>query len=428
MGHAIKPFQSRHRPFCQGFWEKQMKKFPLLLCLIGLSSSAMALEYCDVNGKEVRSADDLAGKSGILRCKDGVSNSLLYEKEFRNGVLFGQVREYKGGILVKDYSVNAKLAYDGPYKEYSTTNGTALLIKDLVYKNGAPIGVSRSFNAQGGLKRISYIAGGNREEAFAEFTTNGRLAELACANRPVLTPHIDDVLWCGHKGTPVSVIFYGEDDLPKSKSIFEHGERRQRATLWPNGKIQTEEVATPKGGIDRSYYQTGIKKRDIEWVFQGEIHARVTIVDMEFAPDGTMVRERKWRPVERGTQPISVAAWYPTGQAKMKSDFVLRGAPPELVRREVEFHPNGTIAGQGLWGTNGQQDTTPRGLQSKFSPEGILVEENTFNDRGELIRERLFDNKGKPLKDFEITPDGQRISLIGGNSVLPRGLVPQSNR
>lgn len=406
-----------------------MKQISLLLGLAFLSSSVMALEYCEVDGKEVRNAVDLAGKNSILRCKDGVANTLLYEKEIRGGVLFGQVREYKGGILVKDYSVNAKLAYDGVYKEYSTINGSVLIAKELIYKNGTPIGVSRSFNAQGGLKRIGYNASGNREEAFAEFTTNGKLAELGCANRPVFVPYIDDAAWCGHKGGAVSVVFYGEDDLPKSKSVFERGERLQRSTLWNNGKIQTEEVFTAKGGIDRDFYENGTKKREIEWVLQGDIRARITIVDLEFAANGVMLRERKWRPVERGNQPISVASWYPSGQPKMKSDFVLRGAPPELVRREVGFHENGRISGQGLWGTNGQQDTTPRGLQSKFNEEGVLVAENTYNDRGEVIRERTFDNKGKALRDDEITADGKRVSLInGGNNVLPKGLVPQTKR
>ena len=401
----------------------------LLIGLAALSGSAMAVEYCEVDGKEARSADDLVGKNSTLRCKDGVTNTLIYEKEVRNGQLIGNVKEYNAGILVKDYFVNAKAAYDGLFKEYRTTNGKAVLIKELTYKNGAPIGISRSFSPMGGLKRISFNAGGNREEAFAEFTSSGKLSDLACANRPVFSPHLDDALWCGHKGAPVSISFYGEDGLAKSKNVFENGERRQRTILWNNGQPQSDEVGTLKGGIDRTYYESGAKKREMEWVYQGANRARVTIVDLQYDSNGTLVSDRKWRPVERGTQPISVATWYPSGQPKMKSDFVLRGAPPELVRREVIFHENGKIAGQGMWGTNGQQDTTPRGVTSKFNEDGVLVMENTYNDRGEVIRERDFDNKGKAIRDNEITPDGQRISLInGGKSNLPKGLVPTAPR
>lgn len=403
-----------------------------IFMLFGLSllcGSALAVEYCEIDGKEARSSEDLVGKNGTLRCKDGVTNTLIYEKQIQNGQLFGKIKEYKAGVLVKDYSVNPKLAYDGVFKEFTMTNGVAVLLKELNYKNGAPIGISRSFSPQGGMRRISFNVGGNKEEAFAEFTSSGKLADLTCFNKPVFAPYIDDELWCGFKGSPVSISFFGEDGVAKSKNVFENGQKRQRVILWNNGNPQYEQVGTAKGGIDKTFYETGVKKRELEWVYQGENRSRVTIVDMQYAPNGNLVSDRKWRPVERGTQPVSVSTWYPNGQPKMKSDFVLRGAPPELVRREVIFHENGQISGQGTWGTNGQQDTTPRGIQSKFNENGVLIIENTYNDRGEVIRQRDFADNGKPVRDYEITPDGQRISLMnGGPNILPKGLVPETRR
>lgn len=398
------------------------KTLALLAC-VGFSVAAShAAEVCEFDGRIARSSQDIAGRSGTLICKDGVTNTLNSEKQVVNGSTVGRVKEYRTGVLVRDYSVNAKGAYDGTLKEYTMTAGTLVLLKEINYRAGAPVGISKSYSATGDLTRLSFNTDGAKELAFAEFTSSGRLAELTCADRPVFAPLIDDTTWCGHKGEAVSVTFYGEDNLPRSKNVFERGVRRQRTLLWKNGMPQAEEAATAKGGIERQFYEDGTKKRESEWVHQGQNGARVNIVDMQYAPNGVLISDYRWRPVERGTQPVSVSTWYPSGAPRMKSDFVLRGAPPELVRREVIFHENGQTAGEGMWGTNGRQDTTPRGKQTKFNTKGVLVAESTYSERGEVIRERSFDDSGRPLTDYEITPDGQRVSLIGKQDILPRGL------
>ena len=405
-----------------------MKKAMLLVLGSLLGSSAMAIDYCELNGKQVRNMEEIAGMTGILKCKDGVTNAPIYEKEVRNGALVGQVKEYTGGVLVRDYSVNAKGAFDGPYKEFVMTGRALVMTKELTYKNGAPIGILKSYTPQGALKRISYTSTGNREESFAEFTVTGRLADLMCTKKPVFEKIIDDAMWCGHKGSPVVVTFYGEDNYPKSKNTFFNGLRTKRTMLWNNGKPRLEETATAQGGIDKVFYESGLPKSEIEWVYQGEARTHVMIVEKLYHENGKLISEKRWRPIERGTQPVSVSSWYDDGSPKVKSDFILRGAPPELVRREVMFHQNGKISGQGIWGTNGLQDTTPRGVISRFNDQGVLISEYTYNERGTLLREREFDNSGKALQDNEITPDGRRIPLIGKTDVLPEGLVPTPRR
>lgn len=390
------------------------------------SGSAMAVDICEFNGKLIRSQSDYAGQSGNLVCKDSITNILISSNEIKNGVRNGLAKEYKGGILTREYSLNANGAYHGVFKEYIIQSEALILQKEIQYVNGAPNGVSKSYSVSGELKRIGYSVEGAKELAFAEFTENGKLAELACTDVPVFGSVIDDATWCGHKGSPVSVTFYEEDDFPKSKVVFEKGSRRQVTKLQENGTPISEETVTAKGGVDRFFLKNGKKKREIEWVYQGvkgNNTQRVNILDRQYSDEGVLISEQKWKPVERGTLPVSVATWYKSGLPKMKSDFVQRGAPPELVRREVIFHENGSIAGEGMWGTNGTQDTTPRNTKKRFNEAGSLIVEHTYNERGELIRERDYRDDGSVIRDNEITSDGRKISMINRKKESFNGLM-----
>lgn len=395
-----------------------MKFLPHVVCAVGLLLCAGAShaqrnvpQVCEVNGEQVSPyhGGTTAGKTGIMRCTEAESKLPLREWELRNGAFIGIRRSYENGLLKQDYSVNERSNRDGVYREYagkSVPNNP--LLREINYRNGKTVGLSRSWYASGQLRGVTFFDDESREQASVDFTPKGQLRNLRCADRPLLAPHADDGEWCGHKGSLSNVVFHGDDGRVLGTSRYEFGERRKHEILWGNGKPNLQVETTPAGGNERRFDANGVMRREVAWVVRGsgKGNRRQVLFDHEYHENGKLMRERRYTPGEQPDLLQLETLWYLNGLPRSKLETVsldgLRG------ERETRFHDNGQMAFEGVYVREGRDRRIPFGVHKNFDDAGRLRSERHHDARGRVSREREFDESGQPTRDFELFEDGSR--------------------
>jgi hypothetical protein len=86
---------------------------PFAAALAFACAPALAVERCELNSQSVNPSNGstTAGKSGLMRCRDGDGGPVVREQELQNGVFMGVVRYFKdgeldaGGAVVRDDEV-----------------------------------------------------------------------------------------------------------------------------------------------------------------------------------------------------------------------------------------------------------------------------------------------------------------------------------
>ena len=386
----------------------------LALALLMTAGSAHAVELCELNGASVNpnNGSTTAGKTGLMRCKEGDGGPVVREQELKNGVFMGVVRYFRDGVLQREYSVNERGNRDGRSREYAATPGTNQLLRDLTLRNGTPVGLARTWHANGQLKRATFYGddAGNREQAYAEFTPQGQLSELRCGKQAVLAPAIDDASLCGFRGNaPAKAELYASNGLLRGVVTHERGVLRTRELLSGAGNtLEQLEVAADGSGVERSFGPTGAKRRELRWIEAGTVDAprRVMLLEQEFHEAGTLVKERRWRAAERGSELQLEQQWYLNGQPREKTEYVQIDGQP--ARRETRFHDNGRVSFEGTSLLKARYENVAVGTQKSFDPQGTLRIERSFDARGRIAREREFDEAGKLLRDDEVFEDGSR--------------------
>ncbi len=388
-----------------------MRFVPLLLLAAALP--AHAIQTCELNGAHVDPANGhtTAGKSGLMRCKDADSGVLQREQELRDGRFVGAVRFYKKGVLEREHAVNERGNRDGIAREYAATPGAANpLLREETLRNGTTVGLARSWHANGALRRVSFHGDDGREQAIAEFNDKGQLSSLQCARAPLLAPAADDAAWCGHRGTPVPVSLYNDRGELSGKRLFERGEARRRESFWDDGRLRDSAETAASGGVERSFARDGVKRRETQWVWQGapgeSTRRRVTTLEQEFHDSGTLVRERRWTPSERGAELASEKRWYLNGQPREASEYVVEGG--RTLRREMHFHDNGQPSHDGRWLLAGRYEQQPVGIHRSFDDAGRVRSERHHDERGRITRERELDESGAVVRDDAVFEDGSR--------------------
>lgn len=373
----------------------------LLVALCGVTRASP--QSCDIDGAHVNPANGhtTAGKTGIMRCRDGSSGQLQREEELRNGAFVGLVRFYKDGVLLKEHQRNERGNRDGLAREYAGTAGANPVVREETLRNGTTVGLARSWYPDGVLRRVSHHGDDGRETAVAEFTRKGQLKDLRCAERALLAPHADDAQWCGHQGAARAVTLHAEDGQVSARLTFERGQRRAAEWLWPNGKPRAQEETTATGGTERSFRQDGSRAKEVEWLGQGR--ERRTVAEREFHDSGTLVRERRWAD---GVLKLE-QQWYLNGQPRSKVEFSGRAGEPAQ-RHESGYHDNGRLAYEGSWLMTNRYDGHRIGIHRRFDPQGQLRQETHFDPRGRANRERELDENGRVLRDDEVFEDGSR--------------------
>jgi len=383
-----------------------------LACIAALP--AMAVESCELNGQHVNpnNGNTTAGKTGLMRCRDGEGGPVVREQELQAGVFKGVVRYYQGGQLEKDYRVNERGNRDGIAREYARGEAGAkpVLVNEETYRDGRTVGIARSWYASGQLRRVSFDGDDGRELASAEFTADGKLYDLRCAPRPVLGADADDARWCGHAGGASNVVLYSSEGVAKARVSYERGERRRNEVLGDGGAVREVQESSGSAGVERTFYGDGAKKREVQWVVSmGERAGRVITIDQEFHESGKLVRERRWRVVDRGGELASEQQWYLNGQPKERVEYVV--VDGRSLRQETTYHDNGKKAFEGSWRVAtpaSRSRDAATGVHRSFDDAGRLRGERFYDERGRVTRERDLDGNGNVVRDDEVFEDGSR--------------------
>ena len=390
---------------------------PLVAALAALvaPAPAHAVQVCELNGQHVNPSNGATteGKTGLMRCREGEGGPVVREQELQQGRFMGLVRYYKDGVLEREFRVNERGNRDGVSREWARAEpgGKSVLVREETLRDGRTVGIARSWHPNGQLRRVSFHGDDDREQASAEFTTDGRLADLRCASRPVLGADFDDKAACGFAGGASNVTLYSGRGVAKARLSYERGERRRSETLWESGAVRDVAEQTAAGGVERSFAADGAKRREVPWTaLAGERPRRVTTLDQEFHESGKLVRERRWRPTERGAELQLDATFYLNGQPRTRSEY--RVADGRTTRRETSFHDNGRKSFEGTWqaGASGRGEV-PTGTQQTFDVEGRLRGERIFDERGRIKRERELDERGYVVRDDEVFEDGSRKAV-----------------
>ena len=386
-----------------------------LACAVAVP--AWAVQSCELNGQHVNpdNGNETAGKTGLMRCRDGEGGPVVREQELQGGVFKGAVRYFKDGQLEKEYRVNERGNRDGVAREYARGDAGAkpVLVREETYRDGRTVGIARSWYASGQLRRVSFAGDDGRELASAEFTADGKLYDLRCAPRPVLGADADDARWCGHAGGPSNVVLYSSKGVAKARVSYERGERRRNEVLGDGDAVREVQESSGSAGVERTFYGDGVKKREVQWVVAtGERAGRVVTIDQEFHESGKLVHERRWRLAEGGgsAELASEQHWYLNGQPKERVDFVV--VEGRLQRQETSYHDYGCKAFEGTW--RGPATTSSRGreiatgVHRSWDESGALRAERFHDERGRVTRERAFDGAGVLVRDDEVFEDGSR--------------------
>ena len=385
------------------------------LAALGQLPLALAVQVCELDGQHVNPSNGstTAGRTGLMRCRDGEGGPVVREQELQQGRFMGQVRYYKDGALEREFRLNERGNRDGVLREWARpeVGGKSVLVREETLRDGRNAGVSRSWYPTGQLRRVAVYGDGENEQASAEFTPQGQLSDLRCAAKPALGSDFDDRAACGFAGGPSNVTLYGAKGVEKARVSYERGERRKSETLWETGAVRELSEISASGGVERSFAADGTKRREQQWTtIPGERPRRVTVLEQEFHENGKLVRERRWRPSERGAEPVSDASWYLNGQPKARSEYSV--ADGRTLRRETGFHDNGRKSFEGAWQTPASgRGELPTGTQQSFDSEGRLRSERIYDERGRIKRTRELDERGNIVRDDEVFEDGSRKAV-----------------
>ena len=148
--------------------------------------AALAVQVCELNGQHVNPSNGSTteGKTGLMRCREGEGGPVVREQELQQGKFMGVVRYFKDGALEREYRVNERGNRDGLSREWARAEagGKSVLVREETLRDSRTVGIARSWYPSGQLRRVAFHGDEEREQASAEFTSDGRLAELRCAH------------------------------------------------------------------------------------------------------------------------------------------------------------------------------------------------------------------------------------------------------
>jgi len=148
----------------------------------------------------------------------------------------------------------------------------------------------------------------------------------------------------------------------------------------------------------------------VQWVAAaGDRAGRIVTLDQEFHESGKIVRERRWRVVDRGGELVSEQQWYLNGQPKERTEYVV--ADGRSLRQETTYHDNGKKAFEGSWRVAtpaSRSRDVATGVHRSFDEAGRLRGERFYDERGRVTRERELDGNGSIVRDDEVFEDGSR--------------------
>lgn len=370
-----------------------------LLPLLGATAAHAQLD-CEFNGRgvNINNGASLAGKTGLLRCKDRESGELQREEQVQNGVSMGLVRIYEKGKLAKEHTLNAKGNMQGRAREFSPTGR---VLRDATYDDGQERGLVRSYYPGGQLRRAMFYPEGRGDRASVEFTERGQMSALRCTDTPVLAPVVDDAKLCGFTGGPSQVELFDTRGTLRSRLSYLAGKRVRTQNFYDNGKTALLDEINGTQRTEQSYSSEGIKRREIVYLLVERTSIRQR--EQAFSEKGTLVRDQRWN---SAGEPVIDDSYYLNGQPSSKAAY--SGSGDARTVEVTEFHDNGQRAAQGRYQIVGRGRQVPIGTHQRFSEKGTPVAESSFDAKGRVTRERTWDENGELQRDDEVFEDGSR--------------------
>lgn len=278
------------------------------------------------------------------------------------------------------------------------------MLRDATYDDGQERGLVRNFYPDGKLRRAIFYpdTGSGSERASVEFTENGQLSALRCADAPTLAPVADDAKLCGFTGTgPSQVDLFDARGSLRSRLSFVSGKRVRSQSFYDNGKTASLDETVGNQRTEQNYSSEGVKRR--ETVYLLVERASVRIREQAFSEKGTLVRDQRWN---SAGEPIVDDGYYLNGQPRSKSAY--SGSGDARAVEITEFYDSGQRAAQGRYEIAGRNRQIPVGTHQRFSEKGTLLAESSFDAKGRVTRERTWDENGELQRDDEVLEDGSR--------------------
>ncbi len=290
----------------------------------------------------------------------------------------------------------------------------AVLVREETLRDSRNVGIARSWYPTGQLRRVASYGDDEREQASAEFTPQGQLADLRCATKPALGSDFDDRAACGFAGGASNVTLYGGKGVAKARVSYERGERKKSETLWESGAVrELSEIGPPRRRralVRRRRHQAPRAAVDDDRrraAAPGDRPRPGIPRKRQAAARAPLAADRARRRAGRRSElvPERPAEDAQRLQRRRRPDAAPRDRLPRQ-RPEVVRGQRGSSAPAG-----GRGEARPVGTQQSFDAEGRLRSERIYDERGRIKRERELDERGNVVRDDEVFEDGSRKAV-----------------
>ncbi|CAN7156525.1 hypothetical protein LJR117_000141 [Acidovorax sp. LjRoot117] len=373
-------------------------------------ASASAIIRCEMDGKplNVSNGAELAGKSGLVRCREEDTGHLQREQELRNGKFIGQERMFdREGRLLRERTVNERGNSHGRVAEF-WPNGQVR--REETADNGRTQGAVRRFDATGRGERVSFH--GEGQELFhVEYNSKGQPTRLLCPRSSVLP---EDRKLCGFNGATDTEL-YAESGARSAQLRYDQG-RLLSATEWSSdGVVSAQQLVVDGRRVHKSFYTEGGKS--------------VLREERVFTPDDRTLRDTRGQlfsarrygasgqPIEqRGFadgREVQVERWYLNGSLRERS--TVSGSGKDARQLREMYRDDGKLARREQLNA----DQWRVGTQQAFHENGRLATEEQYSTpdargRTRLTARKQWDESGKLIADDTILEDGSRQRKAAG--------------
>ena len=383
---------------------------PVLIAASAYGTSASAIIRCELNGQSINISNgaELAGKTGLVRCREDSTGQIQREQELQNGRFMGLERMFdREGRLQRERTVNERGNSHGRVVDFWPDGKVR---REETADNGRTQGAVRRFDASGRVERVSFHGDG-QELFYVEYNAKGQPTRLLCPRASVLP---EDRKPCGFDGA-TDTLLYAESGARSAQLRYEQG-RLLGATEWASdGIVSAQQLVVDGRRVHRSFYTEGGKSvlREERVFTPDERTLRDTrgqlLSTKRYGASGQIIEQRSFA---HGRE-VQVERWYLNGSVRERSVWSGTGEQARLLREM--YRDDGKLARREQL----NKDQWPVGAQQAFHENGRLAVEEQYSDpdargRTRPTARKQWDETGKLVADDTILEDGSRQRKPGG--------------
>ena len=383
---------------------------PVLIAASAYGTSAIAIIRCELNGRDINISNgaELAGKTGLVRCREDSTGQIQREQELQNGRFMGLERMFdREGRLQRERTVNERGNSHGRVVDFWPDGKVR---REETADNGRTQGAVRRFDASGRVERVSFHGDG-QELFYVEYNAKGQPTRLLCPRASVLP---EDRKPCGFDGA-ADTLLYAESGARSAQLRYEQG-RLLSATEWSSdGVVSAQQQVVDGRRVHRSFYTEGGKSvlREERVFAPDDRTLRDTrgqlLSTKRYGASGQIIEQRSFA----AGREVQVERWYLNGSVRERSVWSGTGEQARLLREM--YRDDGKLARREQL----NKDQWPVGAQQAFHENGRLAVEEQYSDpdargRTRPTARKQWDETGKLLADDTILEDGSRQRKPGG--------------